>query len=138
MPQEQRVDSAVQSFPAVLADEIRVSESARRKLTQIVSQASADGVVGVRVYVSGGGCSGLTYGMVMAESQGDRDAVWQADGLQIFVDAVALSYLDGAEIDYTEEGEPRFLFRNVFTRSGGGGACGGCGGGGGGGGCGSH
>lgn len=136
MPQEQRIESAVQGFPTILADEIQVTESARRKLTEIVSQAAADGVVGVRVYVSGGGCSGLTYGMVMAENQGPRDAVWKTDGLNIFVDAVALSYLDGAEIDYTEEGEPRFLFRNVFTRSGGGGTCGGCGGGGGG--CGSH
>ncbi|MHB8253624.1 MAG: HesB/IscA family protein [Acidiferrobacter sp.] len=135
MPQEQRVESVAQGFPAILADEIHVTESARQKLTQIVSQAAADGVVGVRVYVSGGGCSGLTYGMVMAEGPGTRDAVWQTEGLSVFVDPVALSYLDGAEIDYTEDGEPRFLFRNVFARSGGGGACGGCGGGGG---CGSH
>lgn len=136
MPQEQRVENSVSAmaFPVRLADEVRVTESARQKLSEIVSQASADGVIGVRVYVSGGGCSGLTYGMVMAESQGPLDAVWQADGLSIFVDAVALNYLDGAEIDYTEDGEPRFLFRNVFARSGGGGACGGCGGGG----CGSH
>jgi len=139
MPQEQRVESVSAMFPAMLSDEIHVSAPAHQKLSEIVSQASADGVVGVRVYVSGGGCSGMTYGMVMAEGQGERDAVWQKDGLQIFVDAVALSYLEGAEIDYTEDGEPRFLFRNVFARSGGGGACGGCGGGGGGGGgCGSH
>lgn len=134
MPQEMRVEKAQPSFPAQLADEIHVTQSAREKLTEIVSQAAADGVIGVRVYVSGGGCSGLTYGMVMAESSGERDAVWQSDGLRIFVDAVALNYLDGAEIDYSEDGEPRFLFRNVFARSGGGGACGGCGGGG----CGSH
>ncbi len=134
MPQEMRVENTQPCFPVLLADEIRVTEPARAKLTEIVSQAAADGVVGVRVYVSGGGCSGLTYGMVMAESQGDRDAVWQAEGLRIFVDAVALNYLDGAEIDYSEDGEARFVFRNVFARSGGGGACGGCGGGG----CGSH
>ena len=134
MPQVMRADNTQPSFPALLADEIHVTEPARAKLAEIVSQAAADGVIGVRVYVSGGGCSGLTYGMVMAESQGERDAVWQADGLRIFVDAVALSYLDGAEIDYSEDGEARFLFRNVFARSGGGGACGGCGGGG----CGSH
>ncbi|HUW97753.1 MAG TPA: iron-sulfur cluster assembly accessory protein [Acidiferrobacter sp.] len=129
MPQEQRADTATQGFPAMLVDEIQVTETARQKLAGIVSQASADGVIGVRVYVTGGGCSGLAYGMVMAENQSERDAVWEADGLRIFVDAVALSYLDGAEIDFVEDGEPRFLFRNVFARSGGGGACGGCGGG---------
>lgn len=136
MPQEQTAQIVSPVFPTQLMDEINVTGPAHQKLSEIVAQGAVDGVVGVRVYVSGGGCSGMTYGMVMAEGQGERDAVWQKDGLSIFVDAVALSYLDGAEIDYTEDGEPRFLFRNVFARSGGGGACGGCGGGGGG--CGSH
>ncbi len=130
MPQEQMVADAQSAFPARLDTEIAVSEPARQKLAQIVAQAAGDGVAGIRVYVSGGGCSGLTYGMSMAEGQGERDAVWQAEGVSIFVDPIALSYLEGAEIDYTEDGEPRFLFRNVFARSGGGGACGGCGGGG--------
>lgn len=135
MPQEQMVASPRAEFPLFLNEEIHVTDAAYSKLRAIVADAAADGVIGIRVYVSGGGCSGMTYGMVMAEAEGDRDAVWQKDGLKIFVDAIALSYLEGAEIDYTEEGEPRFLFRNVFSRSGGGGACGGCGGGGG---CGSH
>ena len=134
MQHEQAVASVMPEFPAQLTDEIRVTDPARAKLGEIVAQAAGDGVIGIRVYVSGGGCSGMTYGMVMAEAEGARDAVWRKDGLAIFVDAVALSYLEGAEIDYVEEGEPRFLFRNVFARSGGGGACGGCGGGG----CGSH
>ncbi|WP_297376117.1 iron-sulfur cluster assembly accessory protein [Acidiferrobacter sp.] len=135
MGHEQAVAAnSMPAFPAQLTDEIQVTGPAQVKLGEIVAQAAADGVVGIRVYVSGGGCSGMTYGMVMAEAEGPRDAVWTKNGLKIFVDAVALSYLDGAEIDYTEEGEPRFLFRNVFARSGGGGACGGCGSGG----CGSH
>ncbi len=134
MQQEQAVASAAPAFPAQLTDEIHVTASAQAKLGEIVSQAAADGVIGIRVFVSGGGCSGMTYGMVMAEAEGARDAIWHKGGLKIFVDAVALSYLEGAEIDYTEDGEPRFLFRNVFARSGGGGACGGCGSGG----CGAH
>ena len=136
MGQEQAVVSSMPVFPAQLTYEIQVTGPAQTKLGEIVAQAAGDGVIGIRVYVSGGGCSGMTYGMVMAEAEGPRDAVWAKDGLKIFVDAVALSYLEGAEIDYTEDGEPRFLFRNVFAGSGGGGACGGCGGGGGG--CGSH
>ncbi|MHB1565251.1 MAG: HesB/IscA family protein [Acidiferrobacter sp.] len=135
MPQEQRVEAATAAFPAVLAnDEVRITAAAQHKLAEIVAAGAEDGVVGVRVYVAGGGCDGLTYGMVMADRATRFDAVWQVAGLSVYVDAVALNYLEGAEIDYVEDGEPRFLFRNVFTRSGGGGACGGCGGGG----CGSH
>lgn len=136
MPQEQVVARSAPQFPSTLnANEIHVTPSAQVKLREIVASGAEDGVLGVRVYVAGGGCNGLTYGMVMAESASRFDTIWQADGLNIYIDAIALNYLDGAEIDYVEEdGEPKFLFRNVFARSGGGGACGGCGSGG----CGSH
>ncbi|MDA8362204.1 MAG: iron-sulfur cluster assembly accessory protein [Gammaproteobacteria bacterium] len=137
MFQEQQTVASGAAFPqAISGDEvIRVTATAREKLTEIVLSGAADGVTGVRVYVAGGGCSGLAYGMGLAEAPGPLDATWSAGDLKIFIDAVALNYLEGAEIDYVEDDEPRFLFRNVFARSGGGGACGGCGGGGG---CGSH
>ncbi len=137
MFQDQQAAVSGAAFPqAITGDEmICVTEAARQKLAEIVASAAADGVTGVRVYVAGGGCSGLAYGMGLAEAPNRLDATWTSGGLKIFIDAVALNYLEGAEIDYVEEDEPRFLFRNVFARSGGGGACGGCGGGGG---CGSH
>lgn len=136
MLQDQQVVADSAAFPQVLHGEelICVTQAARNKLAEIVLSAAADGITGVRVFVAGGGCSGLTYGMGLAEAPGRLDATWTSGDLKIFIDAIALSYLEGAEIDYVEEDEPRFLFRNVFARSGGGGACGGCGGGG----CGSH
>ncbi len=115
---------------------IRVTEAAREKLTEIVQSAAADGVTGVRVFVAGGGCSGLSYGMGLAEAPNPQDATWTSGDLALYIDAVALNYLEGAEIDYTEDDGARFLFRNVSPRSSGGGCGGGGCGGGSGGGCG--
>ncbi|MBN1991497.1 MAG: iron-sulfur cluster insertion protein ErpA [Anaerolineae bacterium] len=56
----------------------------------------------LRVFVSGGGCSGLSYGMTFAESPETDDQVFEANGLKVIVDPGSLFYLDGAEIDYLD------------------------------------
>ena len=56
----------------------------------------------------------------------------EKDGLKLYVDAVALSYLSGVEIDYAQQGMgASFVFKNVFAATGGSGACSACGAGGG-------
>ena len=114
--------------------EVNVSPSAQEQLLEIVKgEPSAQGI---RIFVSGGGCGGMTYGMTYAEDASAFDSVLEMDELKVFVDSVALSYLSGVEIDYKTEGlNSSFVFKNVFASTGGSGACGGCGGGGGGGGC---
>jgi iron-sulfur cluster insertion protein len=83
---------------------------------------------GIRVFVSGGGCGGMTYGMTYAESIGERDKVLEGDGFKIVVDAIALSYLKGCDIDFTQDGlNASFVFNNVFQSVGGSGVCGACG-----------
>ena len=79
----------------------------------------------------------MNYGVTFVEDPHSLDCVLEQDGLKLFVDPVALGFLEGAEIDYVEQGLNKSLvFRNVFANVGGGGACGGCGSsGGGGGGC---
>jgi len=117
-------------------DDLEVTQSAQEKLIEIVSQSDED-VSAIRIYVGGGGCGGMSYGMTFTDQQTDFDTVHQFDGLKIYVDVVALNYLRGAQIDYIQEvGRERFVFNNVFAETGGSGACGGCGAAGGaGGGC---
>ncbi len=108
-------------------EDLEVTQSAQDKLKEIVTQ-SEDEVSAIRIYIGGGGCSGMTYGMTFTDQKTDFDTVMAFDGFKVFVDVVALNYLRGAQIDYIqEEGRERFVFNNVFAETGGTGSCGGCG-----------
>ena len=57
---------------------------------------------GLRIYVQGGGCAGLQYGLVLDElAEGDQ--VIEAEGIRVFVDPMSLRYVEGAEVDYRED-----------------------------------
>ena len=113
--------------PALTSNELEVTALAQEKLHEIISQTDED-VSAIRIYISGGGCGGLSYGMTFTDEKSDFDAILQFDGFKILVDVVALNYLRGAQIDYVQEvGRERFVFNNVFAETGGSGVCGGCG-----------
>jgi iron-sulfur cluster assembly accessory protein len=57
---------------------------------------------GLRVFVSGGGCSGMQYGMAFEESPREFDQVVEIDGIRLIVDSTSLMYLQGATIDYID------------------------------------
>jgi len=119
-------------FQSQLTDQIKVSDEAVKQLTALTS--SEDGVNGVRIFVSGGGCGGMSYGMTFVDQPTQYDTTLEKDGLKVHVDAVALGFLDGVEIDYQTDGpNPSFVFKNVFSNTDSGGSCGGCGSAGGGG-----
>ncbi len=120
----------------VVDSELKVSPEAAVQLKNLVDGAEED-IAGIRIFVSGGGCSGMTYGMTYAEGVGKTDKVLEGDGFKIMVDAYAVAYLNGCDIDFTDNGVNKsFVFNNVFNSVGGSGGCSGCGaGGGGGGGC---
>lgn len=127
--------SALPKFKSTITDEVKISASAQQKLVELL--ASEQEINGVRIFVSGGGCGGMTYGMTFTEAPTPFDSILERDGLTLYVDAVALNYLSGVEIDYVEQGMgASFVFKNVFAATGGSGSCSACGGsGGGGGGC---
>ncbi|MDQ2829333.1 MAG: iron-sulfur cluster insertion protein ErpA [Chloroflexota bacterium] len=56
----------------------------------------------LRVYVAGGGCSGLQYGMALDDSMLEGDTLIEADGIRVLVDAESLGFIMGAEIDYVD------------------------------------
>lgn len=113
--------------PSLTLNELEVTGSAQDKLHEIITQTDED-VTAIRIYISGGGCGGLSYGMTFTDEKSDFDTILQFDGFKILVDVVALNYLKGAQIDYVQEvGRERFVFNNVFAETGGTGVCGGCG-----------
>jgi len=119
--------------PSLTISDLEVTQSAQDKLHEIVTQTEED-VSAIRIYISGGGCGGMSYGMTFTDEQSDFDTTLQFDGFKVLVDVVALNYLKGAQIDYVQEvGRERFVFNNVFAETGGSGVCGGCGAAGGGG-----
>jgi len=117
--------------------ELMITDQARVALLALLEEAKAeDSVEAVRVYVSGGGCGGMTYGMTFTDASSHYDHVLDRDGLKLYVDTVALNFLQGAEIDYVDQAMgASFVFRNAFQAVGGTGSCSACGGAGGGGGC---
>ena len=56
----------------------------------------------LRVYVAGGGCSGLQYGMALDDSMLEGDTLIETDGIRVLVDAESLGFIMGAEIDYVD------------------------------------
>ena len=108
--------------------EISLTPAARQQLATLCEQVADDEVEAVRIYVTGGGCSGMTYGMTFTDRRTPWDKVLREDGFDIYVDALAFGYLDGAEIDFVSRPTgSSFVFNNVFQATGGSGGCSGCG-----------
>ena len=97
-------------------NEIKVSTVAGEQLQRLISDMEDDDIEAIRIYVAGGGCSGMTYGMDVSRI-GARTTIASTKGRDIasYVDAVALNYLSGVEIDFvTRETGSTFVFNNVF------------------------
>ncbi|MEJ2398394.1 MAG: iron-sulfur cluster assembly accessory protein [Gammaproteobacteria bacterium] len=119
------------AYKTEIADhEIKVSVAAAEQLKNLLASIDED-IEGIRIFVSGGGCGGMTYGMTYAEAIQPYDKILDGDGYKIMVDPVALGYLQGSDIDFVDNGMSKsFVFNNVFKSVGGSGGCSGCGGGG--------
>jgi iron-sulfur cluster insertion protein len=114
----------------IAENEIKISPTAAEQLKNLLASIEED-IEGIRIFVSGGGCGGMTYGMTYAESIAPSDKILEGDGFKIMVDPVALGYLQGSDIDFVDNGMSKsFVFNNVFKSVGGSGGCAGCGGGG--------
>jgi len=81
---------------------IVLTKKAEDKVKEILSEQS-EPYAGLRIQVVGGGCSGFQYRMGFDKNFSDqRDAVFEFDGLKVFVDKTSLMYMEGAEVDYVE------------------------------------
>lgn len=119
--------------PNAAAEVFTVTPSAAAKMAELFQEMEDDDLQAIRVFVAGGGCSGMSYGMTFTDQRHDSDLVYEGEGFSIYVDAVAMSFLEGVEIDFVDRGPAgaSFVFNNAFQSSGGGGcsSCGSSGGG---------
>ena len=80
---------------------LTVSESAIAKIQSILAEENNPNLK-LRVFVQGGGCSGMQYGFTLDEEQNDDDWNLDVNGVQVLVDSMSGGYLQGAVIDYKE------------------------------------
>jgi iron-sulfur cluster insertion protein len=79
---------------------ITLENAAVVKIKELLAEEEAKGLK-LRIYVSGGGCSGFQYGFTFDENQNEDDFVVDQDEVSLLVDAHSMQYLTGANIDYT-------------------------------------
>ena len=88
------------------------SVAAASKVKELIEDEGNNALM-LRVFVSGGGCSGFQYGFTFDEEIGDGDTIIENEGVKLLVDPMSFQYLSGAEIDYSEGMEgAQFVIRN--------------------------
>lgn len=81
---------------------ISLTEAAAEKLDGIMREKGVRESHALRVFVSGGGCSGLQYGMTFDPAPRDVDTVLMQHGMRVVIDPQSLRYMEGATIDYVD------------------------------------
>lgn len=82
---------------------ITLSPRAVAELNDLILSQDKAGAA-LRVWVAGGGCSGLSYGMALDDNAAEEDdRVFEQDGIKLFVDTLSLGYMDGAIVDYVDD-----------------------------------
>ncbi len=98
-------------------DPLSVSDAAARKVRELIVEEGNPNLK-LRVYISGGGCSGFQYGFTFDEQQAEDDLAIARDGMTLLVDPLSLQYLMGAEIDYSESlSGAQFVIRNPNAKT---------------------
>jgi iron-sulfur cluster insertion protein len=88
------------------------SDSAADKVRSLIAEEGDDSL-NLRVFISGGGCSGFQYGFTFDENEGEGDTIVENSGVKLLIDPMSIQYLMGAEIDYSEGLEgAQFVIRN--------------------------
>ena len=91
---------------------ITITESVDAKVADILREENDTGI-SLRVFVQGGGCSGMQYGFALEKEQNEDDFVFEQQGVKYLVDAMSMQYLEGAVIDYKEDLEgANFVIKN--------------------------
>ncbi len=95
-----------------MAEPINFTDSAANKVAGLIKEEGNDNLK-LRVYITGGGCSGFQYGFTFDEEVNDDDTQIQKCGVTVLIDSMSIQYLNGAEIDYKEDvSGAQFVIRN--------------------------
>lgn len=103
--------------PAATPSPVVFTDAAANKVKEmIVDEGNA--ALKLRVYVSGGGCSGFQYGFAFDENSAEDDTVIEKCGVSLLIDPMSFQYLMGAEIDYQDNLDgARFVIKNPNAAS---------------------
>jgi iron-sulfur cluster assembly accessory protein len=86
----------------VASEPVVLSATAIARVKALLQRERRPDGAGLRVSVVGGGCSGLQYSLGLDDRPGDEDAVYEYDGVRVFVDATSAPYLQGTKVDYVD------------------------------------
>ena len=104
---------AMTDIPAPLV----FTDNAANKVKQLIEE-EGNNELKLRVFVTGGGCSGFQYGFTFEESVNEDDTPMEKNGVTLLIDPMSLQYLTGAEIDYQENAEgAQFVIKNPNATS---------------------
>lgn len=98
--------------PAASGEDLVFTAAAARKVMELILDEK-NPELNLRVYISGGGCSGFQYGFMFDENKAEDDIRVERDGVTLLVDPLSFQYLAGAEVDYTESLQgAQFVIKN--------------------------
>lgn len=90
-------------LPEKISDNtISLTPSAIQAIKDILEDRELVGYA-LRVYISGGGCSGFQYGIALDNNIRDKDFVYEADGVKAIIDEVSIQYMNGTTIDFIND-----------------------------------
>jgi iron-sulfur cluster insertion protein len=96
---------------------VALTDRALARVKRLLSEADEDGLK-LRVFVTGGGCSGFQYGFTFDSLVADDDSVVSVDGVTVLVDALSGQYIHGSEVDYEENlAGSRFVLINPSAKT---------------------
>lgn len=103
--------------PTEMPSPLNFTDSAANKVKELILEEGNDALK-LRVFVSGGGCSGFQYGFTFDEAINEDDTTLEKNGVTLLIDSMSYQYLVGAEIDYSEglEGS-QFVIKNPNASS---------------------
>lgn len=97
---------------------LNITPSAVNAINRFIT-SSADPVVGLRIHVQGGGCSGLQYGMKLEAEKADDDTIVEMEGVTILVDPFSAPLLEGVTVDFVDSlSGSGFKFENPNATAG--------------------
>ncbi len=90
------------TFPEeTMTNHVTLTQTAANAVREVITQKNLEGYA-LRLFISGGGCSGYQYGLAMDSNIRPEDVVTEVDGIKLVVDEVSIKYLQGATVDFVE------------------------------------
>jgi len=89
------------SQPIETTTQVTLTTAAAEAVSEILTKKNLPGYA-LRLYISGGGCSGYQYGLALDSNIRAEDTVIESGGIKLIVDEVSINYLQGATVDYVE------------------------------------